>query len=193
MVHSIVRWKEKKTVIFGITDKGIKEIINSYRYEITTPDFRSDSIFHDLGLVLLRERLEKTKTMVEYLSESMLHSCDDFKDDEKLSAYSRMNSDAALAIETDKNKFHVALEYEISDKQYSRYVKKLEDYYESSSIAGVFYVCGNTKIENLIRKADEEFSQKHDTKVFTCLEENVYKSVGPLPFINRQNAKFFLL
>jgi len=75
LIKSYVLWKEKRTVVFGITEKGVKQFSDTYFFEITTPNFRSDSITHDLGLVLLRERLEKTKMVVEYLSESMLQSC----------------------------------------------------------------------------------------------------------------------
>lgn len=190
--NSIVRWRGKRSVVFGITDKGIRQIADSYRYKITTPDFRSDSIGHDIGLVLLRERLEKTKMVVEYLSESMLQSCSEFTEHEKLSAYSRLNSDAALAIETTKNKFHVAIEYEISDKSKFRYAKKLKQYYDSFSVAAVLYVCGNVSIEKLILKVDEEVDQNVEAKVFTCLEENIYKATDVLPFINRKNAMLSL-
>lgn len=189
---SIVRWREKRSVVFGITDKGIREIENSYRYKITSPNFRSDSVFHDLGIVLLRGRLEKTKMVVEYLSESMLQSCSFFTEHEKLSAYSIVNSDAALAIETEKNKFHVALEYEISAKKKSRYFDKLEEYYDSPRVGAVFYVCGDASIEKRIRKVDSEIGKKYDAKVFTCLEETVHKSTEELPFINRENAIFSL-
>ncbi len=189
---SFVLWKAKRSVIFGITDKGLKQFAESYRYKITKPDFKSDSVAHDLGLVMLRERLEKTKMVVEYLSESMLQSCGQLVEHEKLGFFSRINSDAALAIETTKNKFHVALEYEISDKQESRYAKKLTEYYYSPNVAAVFYVCGDASIEKLIRNVDVEVGQNWDAKVFTCLEETTHSATGSLPFVNRANAMFSL-
>lgn len=193
LMKSCVLWKEKRTAVFGITDKGIKQIADAYCYKITNPDFRSDSIMHDLGLVVLRERLEKTKMVVEYFSESMLQSCGLFAESEKFSAFVRTNSDAALAIETAKNKFHVAFEYEISDKKESRYVKKLTEYYLSPSIGAVFYVCKNARIEKIIRRVDAEVGQKNDAKVFTCLEETIQNTIGAIPFINRKNAVFSLV
>ncbi len=192
LTKSFALWNEKRSAVFGITDKGITQIANSYRYKISTPDFKSDSISHDLGLVMLRERLEKTKMVVEYFSESMLQSCEGISENEKFGAFARINSDAALAIETPKNKFQVALEYEISDKQESRYAKKLTEYYYSPSVAAVFYVCGDANIEKLIRKVDADVGQKFDAKVFTCLEETIYNEVDALPFINRKNAMFSL-
>lgn len=192
LTKSFFLWREKRSVVFGITDKGIKQIADSYKYKITEPDFKSDSVSHDLGLVTLRERLEKTKMVVEYLSESMLQSCGQLAEHEKLGAFTQTNSDAALAIETMKNRFHVALEYEISDKQESRYVKKLTEYYYSPSVAAVFYICGDTSIEKLIRKVDAEVGQNFEAKVFTCLEETIQGATASLPFVNRANAMFSL-
>jgi hypothetical protein len=122
----------------------------------------------------------------------MLQSCSQFTEHEKLSSYSRINSDAALVIDTTRNKFHVALEYEISVKQQSRYTKKLAEYYYAPSVAAVFYVCGDANIEKLIRKVDAEIGQENDSKVFTCLLETIHNSTDVLPFINRQNAMFSL-
>lgn len=189
---SIVRWKDKRSTVFGITAKGIRQIADTYQYEITSPDFRSDSVFHDLGVVLLRERLEKAKMVAEYLSESMLQSCRYFTEHEKLSAFSRINSDAVVAIETSKNKFQVAFEYELSGKKLSRYAEKLEQYYRTKSIAAVFYVCGDARIEKLIRQADARFGENYDAKVFICLEEVFHSSVDEIPFVNKDGATFFL-
>lgn len=153
----------------------------------------SDSVTHDLGLVQVRERLEKTKMLTKYFSESMLQSCGQFSENEKLAAFVRSNSDAAIGIQTPKNRFYAALEYEVSDKLESRYAKKLTEYYYSPTLSAVFYVCGDANIEKLIRKVDADVGATFEPKVFTCLEETIHNVVGALPFINRVNAMFSLL
>jgi hypothetical protein len=185
-------WNDTRTVAYGITKKGVKAIGEKYHYQITGGNYRSDSINHDLGLVVLRERLEKLKMVDNYFSESMLKNCPDLSGSEKYREFSIANSDAALAIDTIKDQFQVAVEYEISDKKKSRYVDKLVDYYFSPSVALVLYVCGNARIEKLIRAADSEIGGKHKAKVLTCLEANFHKSDGYLPFTNRNNAIFKL-
>lgn len=192
LTKTFVLWKNKRCSVFGITDKGILQIVDLYRYKLTRSEFKSDSITHDLGLVNLRERLEKTKMLAEYFSESTLQSCGQFSEHEKLSAFVRSNSDAALIIQTPKNKFYAALEYEVSDKLESRYAKKLTEYYYSSTVGAVFYVCGDASIEKIIRKADADVGANFEPKVFTCLEETIHKTTGSLPFINRANAMFSL-
>ena len=188
LTKSFALWEAKRTAFYGSTDKGIKLLTESYRYKITHPDFKSDSITHDLGLVRLRIRLEKTKMLVEYLSESMLQSCSTLTESEKLSGFARVNSDAVLYLNMPTAKIVVALEYEISDKAERRYTKKLTDYYFSRNIGAVLYVCGDASIENLIRQTDKEADQKYPAKIFTCLEKTIQNSPDRLPFLNRDNG-----
>lgn len=181
-----------QTLFYLITDKGMKAFGKQFKYEITSPSYKSDSINHDLGLVEVRNRLESLGMVVEYLSESVLQSCNGLIESEEFGAFSMLNSDAALVIETKEEKYQVALEYEVSDKMESRYVDKLTDYYLSPSVDAVFYICGNSKIEKLIRKIDGLVGEKYEGKVYTCLEENIQSHRDDLPFLNRKNTLFLL-
>lgn len=182
------KWDNGRIVVYGITEKGINAFAKSYPYEVTGKSFKSDSINHDLGLVRVRERLEKTKSVVKYFSESMLQNCPVLANDDRLRAFSIANSDAALAIEAKCKKFQVALEYEASRKDLSRYSKKLTEYYFSKSVALVLYVCESREIENLIWLADKEVCQNQSVKVFTCREETFHSSTEFLSFCSRDNA-----
>lgn len=95
-------------------------------------------------------------------------------------------------IDTKKDQYQVALEYEMSDKQESRYFKKLTDYYLDNTVSAVFYICGNDKIEKVIRKVDLEVGQKFEAKVFTCLAEVIYRELEGVPFYNRNNSLFLM-
>ncbi|MDO9181360.1 MAG: hypothetical protein Q7U04_03085 [Bacteriovorax sp.] len=192
LIKSSTYYNGKQTIFYSLTDKGLKSFSENFRYRITNPSFKSDSISHDFGIVNVRRRLEKTSMVVEYVSESVLQSCIELIESKKFRAFSILNSDAALVITTEKDEYQVAFEYEVSDKRESRYGKKLTDYYSSPSVTAVFYVCGNTKIEKLIRQTDLEIGQKYEAKVFTCLEETIYRPIDKLPFVNRDNATFYL-
>jgi hypothetical protein len=192
LTKSYTLLNQSRTVFYGITEKGIRNFCQQYHFEITNFDCKSDSVNHDLGLVLVRERLEQTKQVQQYLSESMLQNCNDLANSEKFREFSIINSDAALEINTSNRTFNIALEYEISDKQESRYSKKLTEYYFSPTIALVFYICKNNRVEKLIRAVDLEVGKKHRAKVFTCLEETFHSSVDFLPFCNRSDATFKL-
>jgi len=71
-------------------------------------------------------------------------------------------------------------------------VKKLTEYYYSPNAGVVLYVCGNAKIEKLIRKVDAEFGHQFDSKILTCLQEKVLNSEGAMQFINRDNSILLL-
>lgn len=184
---------EKKQILFySLTEKGINVVKKIFRYEITSPNCKSDSINHDIGLVEVRKRLEEMSMVVDYLSESLLQSCEELFESEKFKSFSILNSDAALVIDTKKDQFQVALEYEVSGKAESRYIRKLTDYYLSDKVEAVFYICGNGHIEKLIRSADVIAGEKYAAKVFTCLEENIQKSSENIQFRNRNNSLFIL-
>lgn len=178
---------------YGSTEKGLKYVVTNSSRDITDPDFKSDSVNHDIGLVDVRERLSKSKLLAEYLSESVLQSCKSLRESEDFRSFVNINSDAALVINGKNSRYTVALEYEISDKAESRYSKKILEYHLASRVEVVLYVCRNAKIENLIRKVDSDISANYKEKVFTCLEENFHNSTTELAFSNRSNAIYRLI
>lgn len=192
LTKNFTLWEKSRTAYYGCTAKGVKLLAEHYRYKITGPDFKSDSVPHDLGVVRLRLRLEKTEMLAEYFSESMLQSCSAFSEHGKYAAFSRINSDAALCLKKQNEKYLVALEYEVSDKSSARYIKKLSDYYMAKSIGAVLYVCGDAEIQSLICQCDKEVSQESVAKIFTCLDENIQNSPDRLTFFNRKNGSLTL-
>jgi hypothetical protein len=183
---------DRQILFYSLTDKGISEVKKVYKYEMSNANYKSDSIHHDIGLVEVRKRLEEMSMVVDYLSESMLQSCIDLIESDKFNQFSILNSDAVLVIDTQKSQFQVAIEYEVSNKSEARYIRKLSDYYLSDKIEGIFYICGNSHIEKLIRNADLIAGEKHEAKVFTCLEENLQLSSESITFRNRNNSLFIL-
>ncbi len=182
----------RRKIAYGITDKCLSLIGDSYKYPITASDFKSDSAIHDIGLAYIRERLENTNMLSEYISESMLHCCQYFIEHEKIGPYSRINSDAVLALNMPKKIVYVALEYEMNVKEQSRYIKKISEYYYSSNITAVLYICKNNKMEKLIREIDSIVGKSSISKVFTCSIDAVIKMSGEIPFINRNDEVFGL-
>lgn len=104
----------------------------------------------------------------------------------------KINSDAALVLNMPTGRFYVAVEYEISEKEVSRYTKKLTEYYFSPQIAAVFYICRDRRIESVVRQTDLEVGKRFEAKVYTCLEEAVQKQSPPVALKDRENATFLL-
>ena len=192
LLKMAVDYKGRLTAVFGISPSALKAFANQYRYAITKPLLKSDSISHDLALSEVRERLERAEMVAEYLSENMLHACAALTEAKKLGPFVRANSDAALVLRARTDRFIVALEYEVSEKEISRYAKKITEYYLSPEVDGVFYVCGNNRIENVVRQIDTEVGQKFQSKIYTCQEKTIHSGTLPLPFRDRDNAIFSL-
>ncbi|MBX9765901.1 MAG: replication-relaxation family protein [Bdellovibrionales bacterium] len=194
------RYLQRKTIFhegrivscYELTEKGISIVSGSYKYEMTNPIFKSDSLAHDICLVDIRDRLKKSAMLSEYIPENILQSCAHFSDTEEFKPFVRLNSDAALLINTPSGRYSVALEYEGSGKAIARYTQKLTDYYLSTGIAAVFYVCENDGIEKVIRQVDREVGTKLDPKIYTCLLQTLQRGGLPLTFHNRRNGKFIL-
>lgn len=99
MVKSYTVWRRTRTSFYSITEKGIKAFAENYHHQIEKYDYKSDSVNHDLGLVLVRERFERATMLKQYLSESMLQNCSDLYEKEELSSFSLVNSDCCLLME----------------------------------------------------------------------------------------------
>ncbi len=177
---------------FGLEDKGFEIFRNKYEYPITEESFKSDSVAHDICLVDLRSRLEQTKMLVKYLPENVLQACEYFQSSEEFQAFSRLNSDAALVLDTKVGRLNVAFEFECSAKSVSRYVRKMRDYYLSSNIEAVLYVCENVGIERTLRQAELEAAATFDPKIFFCQIEKFQNQNSDLVFCNRNNGRFIL-
>jgi hypothetical protein len=180
------------TVYFSSTERGVKAMGSEFRYAITVPQFKSDSVAHDLGLVSFRCQLEKMKMVTEYISENVLQSCGCFTESEKLKPFVVLNSDAVLKVQTEKSQYHMALEFEVSAKEQHRYAKKITDYDLMSSIPAVLYVCRNARIEGLIRQTDLEVGQKLSPKILTVVLPDVTSEIHKLAFRGRDGGIFEL-
>ena len=178
--------------VYGLTEKGMELVKQNYRFEITNAIYKSDSANHDVGLVDLREKIEKAKMLIGFFPENVLQACGNLVESEEFSHFSRLNSDAVLVLNTPTGKYKVALEFEASLKRNSRYAQKITDYYLAPEIASVFYVCSDNEIASAIRRIDYEVGEKFEPKVYICGQKIIQEGGFPIPFYNRKNGKFIL-
>ncbi len=177
---------------YGLDEKGLKEVIKCYSRSITNPICKSDSVVHDLGLVDIRKRLQKTKMLAGYIPENVLQACGEFQEQEAFKPFCRLNSDAAIILNTKGGPLNIALEYEASHKTVPRYAKKLRDYYQSREVRAVFYICAHAGIERTIRQAELEVAAKHQPKLFICDFEKFQAEDQTLVFTDRSIGKILV-
>ena len=82
-----------------------------------------------------------------------------------------------------------ALEYERIAKSKSRYVRKIQDYYDYEDIKAVFYICDNKTIEKSILEIDRKVGDNDKPKFFVCLAKDVQKGSSKLTFRNFKDQK----
>lgn len=182
--------QNKLRAIYGLNEKGLKVVAKVYPLPVTNPICKSDSIVHDLCLMDLRKRLKKIKMVAGYFPENVLQACGQFQESEEFRPFVLLNSDAALVLDTKIGKINVAFEFESSPKSVSRYVRKLRDYYLSSKINAVFYVCTTAEIESAIRQAEQIVAAKLNPKIFICQFQKMKNEDFVLTFLNRNNGCF---
>ena len=172
--------------------EALKEIADSYPYAITSPLCKSDSIRHDIVLVSLRERLQRLTTVTNYFTENMLQACGKFLEMEAARPFVHMNSDAALEITRQGEKFLIGLEFETSEKAQERYIRKLVSYYTNARTQVILYVCENPRIKAAVAQAEVQVIGKNSPRCHYALLSDVLASPGGCTFEDLKGAKIVL-
>lgn len=171
---------------YSVTNFGMKLIEPQLPYKVTRKIFRSECFTHDATLFDIRAVLAQKSMITDYITENILQCCEAFKDDEALRPFVDINSDAAVSVQTKVGEVRLALEYERSKKLVARYNDKLDQYYRTSGVDGVLYVCDSGEIQNLIWKSDRKISGNHqcDPKVYCAQLNDVLASKEEILFHN---------
>lgn len=184
---------KKSRHVYVVTQNGVDQIKGEYKHLITEHVRKSDAYHHDLDLVDIRHCIEKFPMAKSYLTENVLQTCKEFLESEEFYSFVKLRSDGVLEIETPKGCFLVALEYDSTDKSALRYKKKLTDYYFTSSVRAVLYICGTNAIMTLLKRIDKEIcSEGFAPKIFYILKKDVQYEATDLAFRNINDAIFRL-
>jgi len=158
--------------VYGISKNGVEIVQEHLEGDVTSRNYKSDSIEHDLKLFEITKRIKEFKAIKNVITESELQSCSDFIRDDDLRSFVQLRSDRVLEIVGKNKTSFAALEYERSLKRKSQNLKKLQDYYIHKRVPVVFYICKNTMIMNSLMESDKEASQNSKSKMyFITLEE----------------------
>lgn len=155
---------------------------------------KSESIQHDLELLELRYLLCRSPKVKSYFTENMLQGIFDFKNNDDLKYFVRLNSDAAILISLKIGPIYAALEYETLSKSDSRYEKKIREYYESN-ISIVIYVTKSEILKSRILRIDDQISRelKRPNKVFCATYDTLLSNPKKLTFVNSNGKILDLL
>jgi len=164
--------------------KGIDLVRQSSEENWIRREFESGKINHDLALVLIGEKLRSCEQVTEYQTENVLRSFKPYQENPRYLGFSRMRSDAMMAINHSGVEFLVAVEYEAHVKNDQRWEEKLRSYHSDFSINAVFYICETERIKNKLEQIELKFWQKSGLKLYTILSKDIISSKDIIQFKN---------
>lgn len=151
---------EAHEVAWALTPKGAKSAgVETYKRH-----FRRDCLDHDLKLTALRLRLEGLGIAQSWIPEHVIRSqvarrCGlrDMKH--------RIVPDGLMGVDVSGVKESVAVELELTSKNFRRYHHMFKDYGSKQNIAGVWYVVSSASLGRSLSKAWNEATRFAGTKV----------------------------
>lgn len=174
----------KPTPSFSITKKSLNQILEIDNSSINGAKIKSDSPFHDLLLVQIRQLLEKQIKVLSYQTENMIKRQTNEKD-ENLGAFEELGSDACIKIQmTSSWQSWAAIEFEMTRKSLGRCKEKLQRYYFEDSIPASFFIFKDKRFMEIYKKIDQELTKLKNKKIFFQSLENLN--------LNSKDCIFFL-
>ena len=185
-----------RKIIYGysLTQHGLAKVKPTLPYEVKSVRSSSECPLHDIALNDIREVFKTKASVKSYYTENVLQTCDDYQDNERFQPFIELNSDAMAEVNSKVGVLNLAIEFDTTCKSKSRYVKKINAYYEHQEVDGVLYICVNDYILNALIKVDKEVSERHecDPKLYFALLEDVTCATGEITFTNADEYIFIV-
>ena len=169
---------------YFLDKKGIDLVRHDSEENWMRREFESGKINHDLALAVIGEKLRSCEQVTEYQTENILRSFRPYQENSRYSGFSRMRSDAMMAVNHSETEFLVAVEYEANVKDDQRWEEKLRNYHSEPSISAVFYICETERIKNKLEQIELKIWHKTGIKLYTILNKEVISSKDIIQFKN---------
>ena len=151
--------------------------------------FLSDKVEHDLALLRIYKRLIRSSQISDFFTENILLSNSSEVRSLGIEVWIKNHPDAILVDESLRKPCFLPLECELSVKKKFRYESKLITYYQSKEIPAVLYVCGDSKVQEVISRIEQSYCQRYRQKVFYGFLEQFYGDSNALIFTNREGGQ----
>lgn len=170
--------------IVSLAPKGYKKFIA--KGDERRNQLSSNKISHDLDLVDIRYLFKKSPRILEYITENSLLSCNYLVENEDIKPFIDKQPDAVILAKFSTGTAYLAVEYEATLKEITRYRELFTRYYLSDEVPAVIYLCKTKEIMNSLIKIEKKLFLKFKSKFFyKTLDE--FKENFFLKFKNRNN------
>ena len=182
----------KPKLAYQITQNAIGVIAKDFPYKIDKAVVKSDSIFHDMGLLDVVEAMKNLELVDTVVHENVLRSCSQLEDEEDTREFVWLRSDALIYLRGPNYLANVALEYDRIPKSMARYRNKFEHYYRKKKIHAVLFISKNETLLKKLMKVDHEASQGIKSKIYFARYDDVISMPKELTFTNYKGGKIIL-
>jgi len=190
IVSYLIKRDEQICLTYSLNDKGLKFASERLPELVDNNVVKSDSKDHDLDIVDLKHCLRKYSIVNKIHSESALKRYKYLQEEDDYFDFISLNSDSVFELSVNRKLLNVAFEYDRTQKSNSRYLKKINDYYDSESILAVLYVCRTrSNLKNLMN-VDKKLRKQDESKFYFALQEDVLSSEEKVTFQNFKGQKF---
>ena len=168
---------------YGLSDLAFNKYLSS-RLERSWKQLKSESVQHDIALVDIRRRLQRSRKVLKIVTENGLESSFDCPAGLPLQPFIEMHSDAAIIFKNYGKTFNVALEFENSSQNRTHYEKHFRGYHLRHQVHAVIYIVRETSWVLRLAEIERACSQSEQSKIFFGTLEQVLNLSAPLYFKN---------
>ena len=175
--------------LYHLTKKGFGFLKEQYGDYSKNFKLKSDCPNHDLQLVEIGKKLEKSKHCEDYIPENILQSDEELCDDKEIEDFVKYRSDAYLAAKYQEEVFNVAIEYENTPKRISRYETIVDNYYFSPKVDIVFCFYRSENVKKHIVSIEEKNWKDYEPKFHFCSLKDFSNAKKKIVLEDRQGEK----
>lgn len=184
--------RSKNQIVYTILPKGFHEIQEILSGQVARREFKSSNIEHDLQLARIFDRLSSSRGLLEIKTENEIQSIIFGNNDLSYEPLRRLNTDIYFSLLIKEKEYKVAIEFERTQKESSRWADYLLNYHLEESIDVALYICNGQQILNGLKKIESELAIKYSGKIFFCTLHDFYLNKEIATFVNT-NGKLFTM
>jgi hypothetical protein len=182
--------KSKVQIVYTISSKGLDVIQDQLAGKLTRKELKSSNLEHDLTLARIFDRISLARSLVEIKTENEIQSINFGDFDFEYGPFRRLNTDIYFSFRNKEKEYKVAVEFERTKKNQSRWIKHLQNYHLEDSVNIVLYICNDQSIINRLKKIESDLARKFSEKIFFCTHDDFFSNKEFASFSNSSGKSF---
>lgn len=177
---------KRKTSGFYLSKLGLRELKEQSQMENEDFQIASNSPYHDVILGDLRIVFSQIQECRYFLTENLIRSKVIENDLPEMSVFRSYRCDSAVLMKVNNQNLWLSLEYERSQKSYSRYVQRIKNWYLAENLTGILLVAENDSLIQMMNKIDLATLPNLQRKILYISKDQILSANKKVQFFNCQ-------